>query len=47
MLRIFKSYNFPTNNPEIASEWITFSSRPGDLESKDDFFILSSGLIVS
>lgn len=46
MLRIFKTYNFPTRDPRVGSETITFSSRPGDLVSKDDFYVLSSGLIV-
>jgi hypothetical protein len=46
MLRIHKTYSFPTRNPKVGSEVLTFSSRPGDLISKDDFYVLSSGLIV-
>lgn len=46
MLRIFKTYNFPTRDARVGSETITFSSRPGDLISKDDFYVLSSGLMV-
>jgi hypothetical protein len=46
MLRIFKTYNFPTRNPNVGSDTITFSSRPADFNSKDDFYILSSGLKV-
>jgi len=46
MLRIFKTYNFPTRDSRVGSETITFSSRPGDLISKDDFYVLSSGLTV-
>lgn len=46
MLRLFKTYNFPTRNPEVGSETVTFSGRPGDLNSKDDFYILSSGLRI-
>lgn len=46
MLRVFKSYHTPLNNPLLHSSSISFSSRPGDLESKDDFYILSSNLVV-
>lgn len=46
MLRLFKTYNFPTRNPSVGSETITFSSRPADLNSKDDFYVLSSGLKI-
>lgn len=46
MLRVFKTYNFPTRDQRVGSETLTFSSRPGDLISKDDFYVLSSGLIV-
>lgn len=46
LLRIFKSYHFPTRNPRVGTERITFSSRPGDIISKDDFYVLSSGLKV-
>lgn len=46
MLRIFKTYNFPTDNPYIGSHTITFTSRPASLHSKDDFYLLSSGLKV-
>jgi hypothetical protein len=47
MLRVVKSYNFPTRNENVGSETITFTSRPGDLNSKDSFYILSSGLKVT
>ena len=46
MLRIFKTYHFPTRNPDVGSQWISFSSRPGDLSSRDDFYTTSSGLSV-
>ena len=46
LLRTFKTYIFPTSNPEVGSEWMSFSSRPGDLISKDDFYVLSSGMRV-
>ncbi len=46
MLRIFKTYHFPTRDQNVGSQWFSFSSRPGDLISKDDFYVLSSGLII-
>jgi hypothetical protein len=46
LLRTFKTYHFPTRDVNVGSEWFAFSSRPGDLISKDDFYVLSSGLIV-
>lgn len=46
MLRVFKTYNFPTRDSRVGSEMITFSSRPADLNSKDDYYVLSSGLRV-
>jgi hypothetical protein len=44
LLRIFKTWNFPRRDIPLQST--SFTSRPGDLISKDDFFILSSGLRV-
>lgn len=46
MLRVVKSYHFPSRDTSTGSETITFSSRPGDLSSKDSYYILSSGLKV-
>lgn len=46
LLRIFKTYHFPTRDTNVGSQWFAFSSRPGDLISKDDFYVLSSGLYV-
>ena len=46
LLRIFKSYHFPTRNSNVGSETISFSGRPGDFNSKDDFYIASSGLKI-
>ena len=44
LLRTFKYYNFPREN--VANKWSILSSRPGDLISKDDFFLLGSGLRI-
>jgi len=46
MLRVMKSYHFPLNNPLVKVKTIMFSARPGDLESKDDFFTLDNNLVV-
>jgi glycosylphosphatidylinositol transamidase (GPIT) subunit GPI8 len=46
LLRIYKSFNFPTRNSQVGAQTLTFSSRPGDLISKDDFYVLDSGLKV-
>ncbi|KAL0234833.1 hypothetical protein PCE1_001869 [Barthelona sp. PCE] len=43
-LRIYKYYNTPYSTVHAPS--VSFSSKPGDLRSKDDFYQLSSGLIV-
>lgn len=34
MLRIFKSYHFQLNNPLVKAYSMSYSARPGDLESK-------------
>ena len=44
MLRIYKHWNFPRQN--VASQFVSFTSRPADMISKDDFFVLGSGLKV-
>eukprot|EP00047_Mylnosiga_fluctuans_P010788 m.17929 g.17929 ORF g.17929 m.17929 type:complete len:518 (-) comp3290_c0_seq1:566-2119(-) len=46
MLRVFKHYIYDVPGLPIAAGTVSFSSRPGDIESKDDFFLLSSGLAV-
>eukprot|EP00055_Hartaetosiga_balthica_P008244 m.30036 g.30036 ORF g.30036 m.30036 type:complete len:561 (-) comp6198_c0_seq1:242-1924(-) len=48
-LRIFKHYILPKDMAaglSIVASTVSFSSRPGDLESKDDFYTLSSQLTV-
>jgi hypothetical protein len=45
MLRFWKVYNLPSRDGKTV-ETMVMSSRPGDLESKDDFYLLSSGLAV-
>lgn len=47
MLRVFKHYEF--RGPpalQTAASTASFSARPADLNSKDDFYLLSSGLVV-
>eukprot|EP00792_Barthelona_sp_PAP020_P005526 TRINITY_DN2686_c0_g1_i1.p1 TRINITY_DN2686_c0_g1~~TRINITY_DN2686_c0_g1_i1.p1 ORF type:complete len:539 (+),score=154.23 TRINITY_DN2686_c0_g1_i1:1615-3231(+) len=44
MLRIFKHFNLPFSN--AAATTVSFSSKPGDLRSKDDYYLLSSKLSV-
>jgi hypothetical protein len=49
MLRIFKLYNFPyhlRNGKPVPAASVSFSSYPGTLYSGDDFYLLSSGLVV-
>lgn len=43
-LRIFKTWSFPRDG--VPMQTTSFTSRPGDLISKDDFILLSSGLGV-
>lgn len=47
MIRIIKSYNFPTRDPNVVSQTVTFSSRPGDFSSKDSYYLTSSGLKIT
>mmetsp|Transcript_39611 Transcript_39611/g.46097 ORF Transcript_39611/g.46097 Transcript_39611/m.46097 type:complete len:355 (-) Transcript_39611:62-1126(-) len=46
MLRIYKTYELNYQNPAINAKTVSFSSRPGDLESKDDFYVTDSGFVV-
>ena len=46
MLRIYKTYSFPTRDARVGSESITFTARPGDFNSKDDYYTTSSGLKI-
>ena len=47
MLRIFKTYRFNLNNKLIKAKTMSFSARPGDLESKDDYYVMDSNLVVT
>jgi hypothetical protein len=44
LLRTYKYWSFPRH--DIPMQFTSFTSRPGDMISKDDFFLLSSGLRV-
>lgn len=46
MLRIYKHWDFNIKDQNTTSNRLSFSSYPGFLESLDDFYILSSGLIL-
>lgn len=46
MLRLFKTYHFPSRDPAVGSQSLSFTARPGDFSSKDDYYILSSGLRI-
>lgn len=46
MLRVYKHYDFNLKSLSPAANKISFSSYPGELFSDDDFFIMSSGLVV-
>lgn len=46
MLRVFKSFHIPLKNSLVKAKKMMFSSRPGDLESKDDFYMMDTDLIV-
>lgn len=46
MLRIAKNYKFELHNDKVRAKVMTFSSRPGDFISKDDFFITDTGLNI-
>jgi hypothetical protein len=45
MLRYHKTYEFGKVEGLPAS-LVTFTSRPGDISSKDDFFLLDSNMAV-
>lgn len=46
MLRIYKHYSFELQTLRPAAARMSFSSYPGELFSDDDFYILSSGLVI-
>ena len=51
LMRIFKLYDFPfstdgVSEETVAAERVSFSSYPGTLNSGDDWYVLSSGLVV-
>ena len=51
MLRAYKLYDFPftldgTSQDRVPAVRSSFSSYPGSIFSGDDFYVLSSGLVV-
>merc|ERR1719440_936519 len=46
MTRIYKYYNFPFDGAATMASKISFSGYPGVISSTDDFYVMSSGLLV-
>jgi hypothetical protein len=46
MVRVFKNYDFPLRAPQTTARTTLFSSYPAFVSSVDDFYQLSSGLVV-
>jgi hypothetical protein len=46
MLRIYKHYSFNLTELQPAAQRLSFSSYPGEVFSDDDFFILSSKMVI-
>lgn len=46
MLRIYKHYEFELQQLQPAAQKISFSSYPGEVFSDDDFYILSSKMVL-
>lgn len=45
-MRIYKHYNFNVSDPATSSKRTSFSSYPGFLESLDDFYQMSSNMVM-
>ena len=45
-MRIFKHYHFNVKDPATAATSLSFSSYAGYIESLDDYYQLSSGLVM-
>lgn len=45
-MRIYKHYNFNVKDPATSAKKISFSSYPGFLESLDDFYLMSSNMVM-
>ena len=47
MLKTFKIYDFELNNPLVVNNKVAFSSRPGDITSKDDFYVTYPAQVIA